>query len=118
MQRLIKWIIGLSLLFGLSALGNWIVAVLALKVPGSVIGMVLLLLLLMTKIIRVEWIEDSAGFLTKHLAFFFIPIAVGLMSYSSLLKEEGVPLFLALIISMTIGLVVTAVVSGRRGEGS
>ncbi|TCI34513.1 MULTISPECIES: CidA/LrgA family protein [Exiguobacterium] len=118
MQRLIKWIIGLSLLFGLSALGNWIVAVLALKVPGSVIGMVLLLLLLMTKIIRVEWIEDSAGFLTKHLAFFFIPIAVGLMSYSSLLKAEGVPLFLALIISMTIGLVVTALVSGKHGEAS
>jgi holin-like protein len=118
MQRVIKWMIGLSLLFGLSTLGNWIVATLNLKIPGSVIGMVLLLLLLMTKVIRVEWIEDSAGFLTKHLAFFFIPIAVGLMSYSSLLKAEGIPLFLALIISMTIGLVVTAVVSGRGGEAS
>lgn len=118
MQLLIKWIIGLSLLFGLSALGNWIVDVLALKIPGSVIGMVLLLLLLMTKIIRVEWIEDSAGFLTKHLAFFFIPIAVGLMSYGALFKAEGIPLFIALIISMTIGLVVTALVSGRRSEAS
>ncbi|ERG65857.1 MULTISPECIES: CidA/LrgA family protein [Exiguobacterium] len=118
MQRLIKWIIGLSLLFGLSALGNWIVAALDLKVPGSVIGMVLLLLLLMTKLIRVEWIEDSAGFLTKHLAFFFIPIAVGLMSYSDLLKAEGVPLFAALIISLFVGLIVTALISGRRGEAS
>lgn len=118
MQHFIKWIVGLSLLFGLSALGNSIVDVLALKVPGSVIGMVLLLLLLMTKIIRVEWIEDSAGFLTKHLAFFFIPIAVGLMSYRSLLKAEGIPLFLALLISMTIGLVVTAIISGRHGEAS
>lgn len=118
MQRLIKWVIGLSLLFGLSALGNWIVATLDLKVPGSVIGMVLLLLLLMTKLIRVEWIEDSAGFLTKHLAFFFIPIAVGLMSYSDVLKAEGVPLFTALIVSLIVGLIVTALISGRRGEAS
>lgn len=118
MQLLIKWIIGLSLLFGLSALGNWIVATLAWNVPGNVIGMVLLLTLLMTKVIRVEWIEDSAGFLTKHLAFFFIPIAVGLMSYSDLLKAEGIPLFVSLLISLFVGLVVTAVISGRRGEAS
>ena len=118
MQRVIKWMIGLSLLFGLSTLGNWIVATLNLKIPGSVIGMVLLLLLLMTNIIRVEWIEDSAGFLTKHLAFFFIPIAVGLMSYGALFKTEGIPLFIALIISMFVGLVVTALISGRRGEAS
>ncbi|MFN3365327.1 MAG: CidA/LrgA family protein [Exiguobacterium mexicanum] len=118
MQLFIKWMIGLSLLFGLSALGNWIVATLEWKVPGNVVGMMLLLILLMTKIIRVEWIEDSAGFLTKHLAFFFIPIAVGLMSYSNLLKAEGIPLFLALMVSLSVGLIVTAIISGRRGEAS
>lgn len=118
MQLFMKWIIGLSLLFGLNALGNWIVSTFEWKVPGNVIGMILLLVLLMTKIIRVEWIEDSAGFLTKHLAFFFIPIAVGLMSYGNLLKAEGIPLFLALIVSLSVGLFVTAVISGRRGEAS
>ncbi|MCT4794368.1 CidA/LrgA family protein [Exiguobacterium alkaliphilum] len=118
MQLLIKWMIGLSLLFGLSWLGNWIVATLAWNVPGNVIGMVLLLVLLLTKVIRVEWIEDSAGFLTKHLAFFFIPIAVGLMSYGGLLKAEGVPLFLALLTSLAVGLTVTALIAGRRGDAS
>ena len=117
-MKLLKWVIGLSLLFGLSTFGNWIVHTFSWKVPGSVIGMVSLLVLLMTKVIRVEWIEDSAGFLTKHLAFFFIPIAVGLMAYGTLLKAAGVPLLITLLISLTVGLLVTALVSGKEGEAS
>ena len=117
-MKLLKWVIGLSFLFGLSTLGNWIVHTFSWKVPGSVIGMVSLLVLLMTKVIRVEWIEDSAGFLTKHLAFFFIPIAVGLMAYGTLLKTAGVPLLITLLVSLTVGLLVTALVSGKEGEAS
>lgn len=118
MMKLIKWVIGLSLLFGLSTFGNWVVDTFSWKVPGSVIGMVLLLVLLVTKVIRVEWIEDSAGYLTKHLAFFFIPIAVGLMAYGALLKSIGIPLLVTLLISLTVGIVVTALVSGKEGDPS
>ena len=117
-MKILKWLIGLSLLFGLSTFGNWIVETFSWKVPGSVIGMVLLLTLLMTKVIRVDWIEDSAGFLTKHLAFFFIPIAVGLMAYGTLLKTAGIPLLITLLISLTIGIVVTAFISGKEGESA
>ena len=117
-MKLLKWMIGLALLFGLSTLGNWIVETFSWKVPGSVIGMVLLLILLVTKVIRVEWIEDSAGYLTKHLAFFFIPIAVGLMAYGTLLKAAGIPLHITLLASMAVGMVVTAFVSGKEGETS
>lgn len=117
-MKILKWLIGLSLLFSLSTFGNWIVETFSWKVPGSVIGMVLLLTLLMTKVIRVDWIEDSAGFLTKHLAFFFIPIAVGLMAYGTLLKTAGIPLLITLLISLTIGIVVTAFISGKEGESA
>ena len=117
-MKLLKWMIGLSLLFGLSTLGNWMVETFSWKVPGNVIGMVLLLVLLLTKVIRVEWIEDSAGFLTKHLAFFFIPIAVGLMAYGTLLKAAGIPLLVTLLVSMAVGMIVTALVSGKEGEAS
>ena len=117
-MKLLKWMIGLSLLFGLSTLGNWMVETFSWKVPGNVIGMVLLLVLLLTKVIRVEWIEDSAGFLTKHLAFFFIPIAVGLMAYGTLLKATGIPLLVTLLVSMAVGMIVTALVSGKEGEAS
>lgn len=117
-MKLSKWMIGLSLLFGLSTLGNWMVETFSWKVPGSVIGMVLLLVLLVTKVIRVEWIEDSAGFLTKHLAFFFIPIAVGLMAYGTMLKAAGIPLLVTLLVSMGVGMIVTALVSGKEGETS
>ena len=56
--------------------------------------------------------------MTKHLAFFFIPIAVGLMAYGTLLKAAGIPLLVTLLVSMTVGMVVTAFVSGKEGETS
>jgi holin-like protein len=41
--------------------------------------MLLLLGLLMSGIVKLEWFESVASLLLTHLAFFFIPIAVGLM---------------------------------------
>lgn len=118
MNTLAKWVMGLSLLWGLSWAGNQLVERLNWMIPGNVVGMLLLFFLLSTKLIREEWIDVSAGFLTKHLAFFFIPIAVGLLAYGDLLRTDGLALLVVLIISLVIGIIVTAVVAGQKGASS
>ena len=47
----------------------------------------------------------AADVLTKHLAFFFIPIAVGLMDWGGLLCQVGHWLLLALVVSSAAGMV-------------
>ncbi|KAB7706243.1 murein hydrolase regulator LrgA [Bacillus aerolatus] len=88
-------------------LGLIIADFLHLPIPGNVLGMLILFILLSTKIIKIQWIETGASFLNKHLAFFFVPIAVGLMTYSHLLKESGLALAVVLFGSSMIGMAVT-----------
>jgi holin-like protein len=100
--------------------GEWIVARLHLPIPGSVLGMLLLFLLLSLGMVREEWLRDGAAILTKHLAFFFIPIAVGLMQWGELFWLDGHWLLLALGLSTLAALFVTGAVAqglGQRHQG-
>ncbi|WEG12979.1 CidA/LrgA family protein [Pullulanibacillus sp. KACC 23026] len=49
-----------------------------LPLPGSVMGMLLLFLSLVTGVIKLEWVEKLASFQIKHLTLLFIPPIVSL----------------------------------------
>ena len=65
-------------LFGLCLLGAVIGELSPVSVPGSVVGMVLLFVCLMTGIVKVEQVEDVADFLQKNMAFFFVPMCANI----------------------------------------
>jgi holin-like protein len=96
--------------------GQSIAARLPIPLPGNVIGMVLLFLLLTTGLVKESWLQVGAGWLTRHLAFFFVPIAVGLMQWMALLREAGHWLLLVLALSGLLGLVVTGAIAQRLGR--
>lgn len=78
-----------------------------LPVPGNIIGMILLLLLLGTKVIKVESVETVSNFFLDHLAFFFVPAGVGLITAMDLLKGNSLKLLFVCILSTIIVLVIT-----------
>lgn len=118
-----KWVVIIVQLFGLyliNKLGYLLVDSFHLPLPGNVMGMVILLFLLSVKIVPLKWIEAGSGVLIKHLAFFFIPIAVGLMNYGSLFLHYGVTLFVVIFGSIILGIFMTSAVSqfiSRKKEG-
>lgn len=109
----------LGLLWVLNAVGYMIVEALHLPLPGNVAGMLILFVLLVTGIVKLKWISLAASFLIRHLAFFFIPIAVGLMDFGPLFAEHGVALLVALVGSGLAGIFITghtAQLLGRKKE--
>lgn len=98
-------------LWGLNELGYFITEQLHLPFPGNVMGLLLLFVLLVTDIIKLAWIENAASFLIRHLAFFFIPVAVGLMEVGGLLVMNGVAIMTSLVVSAVVGLLVTSGIS-------
>src|SRR5690349_17615738 len=66
-------------LWGLNLAGVWLVGILHVPIPGNLVGMAGLYLLLSLGLIKLTWFDATGSFLIKHLAFFFIPITVGLM---------------------------------------
>ena len=88
-------------------LSTWVVKTFHIPLPGSVLGMITLFGLLSAGIIKEQWLTAATTPLLKHLAFFFIPIAVELMQWGDLFIQKGYLLFLPLVISTLVALVIT-----------
>lgn len=100
-------------------LGEVISKGLSLPVPGNIIGMIILLLLLCTNVIKVNKIDTISSFFLDHLAFFFIPAGVGLLTSFDIIKSSLIQILLICIICTSIvititGLVVQALVKFRK----
>jgi holin-like protein len=78
--------------------------------PGSVIGMILLFLSLFFKILNPENVRSAATTITKNMAVFFVPAAVGLMAYGELVSENLVAIVLAISISTILTIITVALI--------
>jgi holin-like protein len=108
MKNAVLFLSQLLILIAIYVGSNYIVELINLPIPGSVLGMILLFLGLSIGIVKLTYIEKAAEFLIKHLALFFVPYAVGLMTYGDLIKSSGWKLLLMIVGSTVIGLVVTS----------
>ena len=97
------------LLLSIYFVGEIISNGLNLPIPGNIIGMILLFILLSTNVLKVEKVENLANFFLDHLAFFFIPAAVGLMTSFASLKGSIFKIILLCILTTIIVISVTAV---------
>ena len=75
-----------AIIFGCLALGELIVWATGIKLPSSIIGMLLLTLFLQLKWIKLRWVEGISNFLVKNLGFFFVPPGVALMLYLDIIN--------------------------------
>jgi Putative effector of murein hydrolase LrgA len=82
-------------------------------IPGSVLGMILLFLSLFFKIIKPGYVKDTATVITKNMAVFFVPAAVGLMAYGKLLSNSLAVIIFAIAISTVLTIVTVALVQER-----
>lgn len=98
------------LLLSIYFAGEIISKLLNLPVPGSIIGMVLLFVLLTSNIIKVEKVENLANFFLDHLAFFFIPAAVGLMASFASLKGSILKIIILCILTTIIVIGITGII--------
>ena len=96
-----------SILFGCLALGELIVFLTGVKLPSSIIGMLLLTLFLELGWIKLEWVQGLSNFLVANLGFFFVPSGVALMLYFDIIKAQFLPILVATFVSTVLVLVVT-----------
>ena len=107
-MRWLKIVLQIALLWLLFKAGELVVALLHIPVPGNVFGMLLLFGLLTFNVIPLKWVEEGASLLLKHMAFFFIPIAVGLMVWGDLFLAQGIQLLTVVMIGAVITILTTA----------
>lgn len=102
--------------------GGLVASLLHLPVPGTVIG-ILILLVGFGAVGRVpQPIRRLAEFLLHHLNLFYIPAGVGVMAYAALVRQDLLPIVAALIGGTFIALIAgalafhwTAKLTGNEG---
>ena len=94
-------------LCGCLALGELVVWLTGVKLPSSIIGMLLLTLFLKLGWIKLHWVQGMSDFLVANLGFFFVPPGVALMLYFDIIRAEFWPIVTATVISTLLVLVVT-----------
>jgi holin-like protein len=110
----------LAVLIAIYLVGNLVVRLTRLPVPGNVVGVILLYALLNLGLIRLEQVQDAADFLLRHLLFFFIPVAVDLMNWGGLFYKYGLMLALAIVVSTILTYLGTGWIAQwlHKGEAS
>lgn len=98
----------LALLLVCQLVGEILQKLSGLPLPGPVIGMVLLFVGLLLH----GDIPEDLGKITKglldHLALLFVPAGVGVVVHLSLIKDEWLPITLALVVSTVVTIAVTS----------
>jgi holin-like protein len=100
-------IAGVTWLVAFQLVGELIVRVADLPIPGSVMGMLLLFCFLRARkygdggsIVR------AGSALLRHLQLFFVPAGVGVVAYLGVLGRDWLPITVAMLGSWALGLVV------------
>ncbi len=100
-------ITGLTWLLACQLVGEVLVRLTGVPVPGPVLGMLLLFVLL-----RVRRVGDDATVvragdgLLRHLQLMFVPAGVGVVAYTATLRDEALPIAVAVSVSWLLGLAV------------
>ncbi len=88
--------------------GELAAALLPVKLPASLMSMALLLLFLFTRLIKLRHIQDVARFLSRNMAFFFLPAGVGILGSLDLVRGH----ILALLAVVALTTVITFAAAG------
>lgn len=115
-QRLAKslrLVAGFIVILAFWAAGEGLGRILPLPVPGSIAGMLMLTAALQLKLIPPTLVEDIGALILAHMSVFFVPLGVGLIRYTDVLKEDWFPITAAVIGSTLAVLLVVARIQER-----
>ena len=114
-----KYMKQLCIIMAVAFAGEVLKSLLPFPIPASIYGLVLMLLLLMSGVLPLSAVEDTADFLVSIMPVMFIPAAVGLMDSWDVLKDMLIPCIVIMVLSLFVVMAVaghTTQILIRKGE--
>lgn len=97
-----------SLILGILFLGEFLQLKFDLSIPSTIIGMIILLILMIIRVIKLEWVENIGDTLLNSLSLLFIPAGVAIMTELNLFKGNIFKLSVIILVSTILVILVTA----------
>lgn len=89
----------LGIIFAFTYAGDIFSTSFSLPIPGSIIGMFLALIALLTGVLKERHIDKAGDFILTNMTLFFVAPGIGLLAHTDLLASIWVQLFLVNLIS-------------------
>jgi len=111
-MKFTKILVQIAALYVFYMVGTLVQEMLNIPIPGSLIGMFLLLVLLSLKVLPVKWFDLGAETLVAIMPFLLIPPTLGLMNYGAFFMSKGISLFITIVASTFL----IIIVAGHTGQ--
>ena len=115
-----KFIYQFGIIAGVTLLGELLRVFIDIPIPASVWGLVLMLLLLITKVVKVDDVKETGDFLIQIMPIMFVPATVGLINTWPRLQNILLPVILIVIVTTVVVMVVSGLATqwmiNRRGD--
>ena len=102
-----KYLRQFLIILSICCVGELLKYFIPLPIPASIYGLVLMLILLLTKIIRLDQVENAADFLIEIMPVMFIPSTAGLIASWDVLQPVLVPFCIITIVTTFIVMIST-----------
>ena len=115
-NRAVQWLsllLQLGFYIGLFIACDRLVSWLHLPLPANIVGMLLLLALIVTRIVPLNWVKAGSRWLLAEMLLFFIPAVVAVVNYGDLLRVDGWRICVVIGVSTLLVLASTAWVVDR-----
>lgn len=99
-----------TLIVSILAISYMLEVGLSLPIPASIIGMLILLILLLTKIVKLNQVEVVSDLLQREITLFLLPLSIGIIGSIELLEGKSLLTILIVIISTIISIFTTAII--------
>lgn len=112
-----KYIKQFAIILAVTCVGEILKYFISLPIPASIYGLVLMLVLLMTRRVRLESVKETAEFLIEIMPMMFIPAAVGLLVSWEQLQPILIPVLVITVVSTFAVMIVTGKVTDFLTKG-
>ena len=109
--NIVKYLRQFGIILAVTCVGEIMKYFIPLPIPGSIYGLILMFVLLLTKAIKVEHVKETGEFLIEIMPLMFIPAGVGLITSWSQLQSFLVPLLVITVVSTFVVMIVTGKVT-------
>ena len=97
-----KFLKQLAIILTIYLVSDIIVKYIPFGLPSSVLGLLVILTLLKTGILKESMIKESADFITKNMAMFFVPVCLKIVEDFEVFKDILLPLLIIVLVTLII----------------
>jgi len=106
--KAMRWTLAFLALVACNEAGGFMARETGMPIPGTVIGILIMLVVLLALRRVPEALRSTSVFLLRHLNLFYVPAGVGVMGYLALVAHDLWPIVITMFLSTFLATIASA----------